>query len=115
MLPESTVMDTSSRIRLGALAALTCLSSACAPAESPPESPHSIVFFVADGAGTAHWTLAAFADWDLAVRRMKTVGLVDTRGSDHTVSGSAPTATAYATGVRSFMGAISVGPDSVPV
>ena len=45
---------------------------------------------------------------------MKTVGLVDTRGSDHTVSGSAPTATAYATGVRSFMRAISVGPDSLP-
>jgi alkaline phosphatase len=31
------------------------------------------------------------------------------------VSGSAPTASAYATGVRTFMGAISVGPDSVPV
>ena len=30
------------------------------------------------------------------------------------MSGSAPTATAYATGVRSFMGAVGVGPDSLP-
>ena len=112
--PESIVKHTHSRTRFWALAALTFLSSACASVESPSESPANIVFFVADGAGAAHWTLASFANEDLAVRRMKTVGLVDTRGSDHTVSGSAPTATAYATGVRSFMRAISVGPDSLP-
>lgn len=88
--------------------------AACASARtSAPETPSRIIFLIADGAGAAHWTLAANAEEDLAVRRMKTVGLVDTRGSDHTVSGSAPTATAYATGLRTFMGAIGVGPDSV--
>lgn len=80
-----------------------------------PGTPPRIIFFIADGAGAAHWTLAAFANEDLAVRRMSTIGLVDTRGSDHTVSGSAPTATAYATGVRTFMGAVGVGPDSMAV
>ncbi len=79
------------------------------------DRPTSVIFLIADGAGAAHWTLARFATEDLALERMKTVGLVDTRGSDHVVSGSAPTASAYATGVRTFMGAISVGPDSVPV
>ncbi len=63
----------------------------------------------------AHWTLAAFANDDLAVRRMATVGLVDTRGADHTVSGSAPTATAYATGVRSRMGHVGVDADGAPI
>ena len=79
---------------------------------SAPEGPTRIILMIADGAGVAHWTLATFANEDLATRRMKTVGLVDTRGAEHTVSGSAPTATAYATGLRSFMGAIGVGPDS---
>jgi alkaline phosphatase len=41
-------------------------------------------------------------------------GLIDTQGSDHEVTGSAPSATALATGVRSFMGALGVGPDSLP-
>lgn len=73
-----------------------------------------MILLIADGAGPAHWTLATFEDEDLAVRQMRTVGLVDTRGADHTVSGSAPTATAYATGVRARMGMVGVGPDSLP-
>lgn len=102
------------------LLALACALTACAstgPSTGSPASatsPRSIIMLIADGAGLAHWTLAAFADDELSVREMKTVGLVDTRGADHTVSGSAPTATAYATGVRSFMGAVGVGPDSLP-
>ena len=70
---------------------------------------------IADGAGPAHWTLALNANPDLAVQRMSSVGLVDTRGADHTVSGSAPTATAYATGVRSRMGYVGVDADGRPV
>ncbi len=95
---------------LYASVALAGLLSAC----STPPPPPRVVLFVADGAGAAHWTLAANASEDLAVRRMGTVGLVDTRGSDHTVSGSAPTATAYATGERSYMGAVGVGADGEP-
>jgi alkaline phosphatase len=97
---------------------------ACSPPEAPSqnasrsiafgERPTNVIFFVSDGAGAAHWTLAAYADEDLALRQMKTVGLVDTRGADHTVSGSAPTATAYATGVRSVMGAVGVDANLSP-
>ncbi len=85
-------------------------SGGCAPAEAP--SPESVILIVADGAGVAHWTLAAFAEPNLAVASMGTAGLVDTRGSNHVVTGSAPGATALAIGVRTFMGAIGVGPDS---
>lgn len=87
--------------------------SGCAPVVS--ERPTSIVMLMADGAGLAHWTLALNADPALAVQRMGTVGLVDTRGADHTVSGSAPTATAYATGRRSRMGYVGVDADGRPV
>lgn len=96
------------------------LLCACAPAThraAEPalrETPRSIILLIADGAGPAHWTMAAFENDDLGVARMRTVGLVDTRGADHTVSGSAPTATAYATGVRARMGMVGVGPDSLP-
>jgi len=100
----------------GLLVGCLCLTAACAPsATGQDRTPTRVIVFIADGAGPAHWTLAAYAKDDLAVGRMKTVGLVDTRGSNHIVSGSAPTATAYATGVRTFMGAIGVGPDSLPV
>lgn len=91
--------------------------TACAstrPAPAAQELPTSVILLMADGAGLAHWTLAAYDDDDLAVRRMRTVGLVDTRGADHTVSGSAPTATAYAIGVRSRMGYVGVDADGQP-
>lgn len=74
-----------------------------------------MILLISDGAGAAHWTLDAYTNDDAAIKRFRTVGLVDTRGADHEVSGSAPTASAYATGVRTFMGAIAVDPDSVPV
>lgn len=107
-----------SRPACGAALGLTLLLAACATGPrgaGAQERPSSVIFLISDGAGAAHWTLARFATDDLALERMKTIGLVDTRGSDHMVSGSAPTASAYATGVRTFMGAISVGPDSLPV
>lgn len=78
------------------------------------ETPSSVILLVADGAGLAHWTLAAYGADELAVQRMSIVGLVDTRGADHTVSASAPTATAYATGVRSRIGYVGVDADGQP-
>lgn len=77
------------------------------------EAPRVIVI-VGDGVGAGHWTVARIAAESLAVERFTAYGLVDSRGWRHLVSGSAPTGTAYATGVRSFMGAVGVGPDSLP-
>jgi alkaline phosphatase len=108
-------MKTRSRFLPAGLLAVPLLLGSCgAQVTRPADAPTRVILLIADGAGVAHWTLAAFADDNVSVARMGTVGLVDTRGSDHTVSGSAPTASAYATGVRTFMGAISVGPDSLP-
>ena len=82
--------------------------------EDPADEPTAVIVFIADGAGAAHWTLAGLASDDLATARMPVGGLMDTRGSNHELTGSAPAATAIATGVRSFMGAVGVGPDSLP-
>jgi alkaline phosphatase len=88
----------------------------CSPRaiHTAPVMPNSVIMLIADGAGVSHWTLAGFASDDLAIERMPVAGLVDTRGADQEVTGSAPGASALATGVRTFMGAISVDMDSVP-
>ena len=73
-----------------------------------------VILFVADGAGVGHWTLLLHAKPDLAIRQFEISGLMDTRGGDHVVTGSAAGATALATGERTFFGAISVAMDSTP-
>lgn len=109
----------SPRLTVGLTATLV-LAAACtetrevATPPQEPDAPTRVIVMIADGAGLAHWTLAHNEDPSIGVAEME-VGLVDTQGADHVVSGSAPTATAYATGVRSFMGAVGVGPDSLPV
>lgn len=112
-----------SRFIAALVAGTVLLGTACGPAgpadrtgagtDSTP-TPTRVVVMIADGAGLSHWTMAYMADPSIGVSDMQ-IGLVDTQGADHVVSGSAPTATAYATGVRTFMGAVGVGPDSLPV
>lgn len=115
---------------LGLLAA----TGACAsgggqegPPEGPPEaageraepdatrrdSPEvrNVVLFIGDGVGTAYWTAARRARGTLAVERMPVAGLTDTRASDADVTDSAAGATVYATGRRTYNGAIGVGPE----
>jgi alkaline phosphatase len=74
-----------------------------------------VILFIADGAGAAYWSAARLASSTLAVDRFPVGGLVDTRSSDSRVTDSAASATAYATGVRTYNGAIGMGPDTMPV
>jgi alkaline phosphatase len=82
---------------------------------SAQTDPARIILLIADGAGVEHWTLARFARPDLAVSQFPVAGLVDTRGDGHVVTGSAAGATALATGVRTYFGAVGVAPDSAPL
>jgi alkaline phosphatase len=92
--------------------------TACSGPDPQESRPVSVIVLVPDGGGVAHWTLAQFAaeamGEELAVREMPVAGLVHTRGWDHEVTGSAAAATALATGTRTFVGAVGVGPDSLP-
>ncbi len=92
------------------LVALGCTGTVGASGLKAPR----VILIIGDGVGTGHWTVARLAAEHLAVETFTAFGFVDTRGWDHLVSGSAPTGTAYATGVRTFMGAVGVGPDSQP-
>jgi alkaline phosphatase len=91
---------------------LAALPAACTTAQ---EVPTRVILFVPDGAGAGIWTIGRLTIDDPAFEQLPVIGLVDTRGSEHTVSESAATATAYSTGVRTFEGGLAVGPDSTPL
>ncbi|MFC1575476.1 alkaline phosphatase [Gemmatimonadota bacterium] len=79
------------------------------------EPPTRVILFIADGAGASYWTAAAYAADHLAVERFPVMGLVNTSSSDSKVTDSAAAATALGAGVRTYNGAIAVGPDSTSV
>lgn len=81
---------------------------------TPVEQPVRVILFIADGAGAGHWAALRLAEDSPAVDDFSATGLVDTRGADHVVTGSAASATAYAIGQRTYFGAQGVGPDSAP-
>jgi alkaline phosphatase len=79
-----------------------------------PSEPRRVILFVADGAGVAYWSAALYAAESLALEDFPVVGLIDPRNSSRPLPESASSATAFATGVRSFYHAVGVGPDSLP-
>jgi alkaline phosphatase len=106
-------------VALRKLAAVLVLaaSSACAPAvgtggtvQGTAGQPVNVILFIGDGVGTAYWTAARIAADSLAIERMRVMGLTDTRSDDSYVTDSAAGATVYATGHRTYNGAIGVGP-----
>lgn len=94
------------------LVAPACSGQAVPPT---PESPTRVILLIGDGVGASYWTAARFAAQPLQVERMPVGGLVDTRSSDAWITDSAAGGTAFSAGVRTYNGAIGVGPDSVPV
>lgn len=93
---------------LSALAALIALAAA------PRADARRVVLFVADGAGAAYWSAALYAADSLALAAFPVAGLVDPRNTSRPLPESASSATAFAIGVRTFSGAVGVGPDSLP-
>jgi alkaline phosphatase len=96
------------RFRSTIVLALAVLVASCADAASPTR----VILFIGDGAGTSYWTAASLAADNLAVNQLPVVGLVDTEASDSRITDSAAAATAYASGTRTYNGAIGVDPDT---
>jgi alkaline phosphatase len=99
-------------IRLNLLGWLTLALLAAAPVAAQDAAPPlRVILFIGDGTGIGQWSGAVFAADRLAVAEFPVVGLVDTRASNSDVTDSAASATAYATGERTYNGAIGVRPD----
>jgi len=101
---------------LPAIVGALVLAWACAAA--PVREPPRVILFVADGAGVAHWSAGYLAadsmGRTLAVAEFPVVGLLDSRNVSRLKPESASSATALATGVRTYYEAVGVGPDSLP-
>jgi len=78
------------------------------------QAPKNIIVMIGDGMGISHITAGKTAKKHLELERFSTVGLSLTHayGKDY-ITDSAAGATALSTGVKTFNGAIAVGPDSL--
>ncbi|WP_420454427.1 alkaline phosphatase [Rubrivirga sp.] len=78
------------------------------------DGPRNVVLMIADGFGPASATLGAGAKGAPLAFDSLLVGAVETSATDSRVTDSAASATAYACGIKSYNGAIGVGPDGAP-
>lgn len=101
-----------------ALVLVTACAAAVPSDSSGPASaarPQAVILMIGDGTGVAYWSAARLARKDLAVADFPVMGLVDTESASSRVTDSAAGATAYASGVRTYNGAIGVSPDTTPM
>lgn len=111
-------MTRTAKLLLIALAMTAC----AAPEPEPPEpaaavdpGPFSVILYIADGAGLNYWSAARLAYNDVAINRFPVIGLVGTTSANSKITDSAAGATAYAAGVKTYNGAIGLGPDTTAV
>ncbi len=79
------------------------------------EFPANIILLIGDGMGVSHVTAAKIELGTLHMERLTAGGLVTTFASNRLVTDSAASGTAFATGHKSYNGAISVSPDGEPL
>jgi len=90
------------------LAAAVILTGRCAAAEQPKVK--NVILLIADGCATDQYTLARWYHGKPLPTDGILVGAVKTYAADSVITDSAPSASAYATGVRISSKGISVGP-----
>ena len=77
--------------------------------------PANIVFLIGDGMGVGQVTAAKIEYGSLHMERLPVGGLLTTFASNRLVTDSAASGTAFATGHKTYNGAISVSPDKEPL
>jgi alkaline phosphatase len=80
------------------------------------KKPKNIIFVEGDGTGLSQVSAAQFfkeghSNYD----RFPVVGLIKTSASSDLITDSAASATSFATGVKTYNGAIGVNPDTIPL
>jgi alkaline phosphatase len=98
--------------------ALSCafLAFACQPKEQAPKVPKNVILLISDGTGLSQISSAYFyKDSEPNYTRFKEIGFIKTSSSKEDVTDSAAGATAFASGVKTYNGAVGVTPDSLDV
>lgn len=79
------------------------------------KKPRNIILLIGDGMGIGQITAGMYSnDNHLHLERCPVVGLIKTTSSDDLITDSAAGATAFATGKKTYNGAIGVDADTVP-
>ena len=99
------------------LVLLSCLFVlACQPKEAEPKAPKKVILLVSDGTGLSQISSAYFyKEGEPNYTRFENFGFIKTSSSQEDVTDSAAGATAFASGVKTYNGAIGMTPDSVAV
>lgn len=95
------------------------LNDTVARSEAPVGSsakPKNIILMIGDGMGVTQISAAMFSNGNqLALERFPVIGLHKPYASDNLVTDSAAGATAFSCGIKTYNGAIGVGPDTQAV
>jgi alkaline phosphatase len=105
------------RVRVFGLLLLAALAGCEASPSGPPEPPPAVVLIIGDGMGDGAVEAARLAGVDLAgaMGSLPVTARVTTSSASDSITDSAAAATAYASGVATYNGAIGVDVDGVPV
>ncbi len=80
------------------------------------EKPLNVILMIGDGMGLAHLSSGMFANGgELTITNLRTCGWVRTQSASDFTTDSAASGTAYATGQKTFNGAIGVDVDKNPI
>ena len=90
-------------------------STAAVEGKPAEEVPANIVLLIGDGMGVGQVTAARIEHGSLHMERLPVGGLLTTFASNRLVTDSAASGTAFATGHKTYNGAISVSPDKEPL
>ena len=94
------------------------MNNVVSPATANKESmsPKNIIMLIGDGMGLSQVSAAQFYKEDTPhFERFPVIGLIKTSSSDQLITDSAAGATAFASGVKTYNGAIGMSRDSLPV
>ena len=89
---------------------------ACQPTEEKPKTPKNVILLISDGTGLSQISSAYFyKEGEPNYTRFKEIGFIKTSSSKEDVTDSAAGATAFASGIKTYNGAIGVTPDSLDI
>jgi len=84
--------------------------------EALPQQPKNVILLIGDGTGLSQISSAFFfKETDSNYGRFKHIGLIETSSSREDITDSAAGATAFASGIKTYNGAIGVADDSTHV
>jgi len=114
------------RIPLITILFITILIVSCAPSQtlnkdttqlaSTIKKPKNIILLIGDGMGLSEVSASFFYNKEASnFDRFKTIGLIKTSASSDLITDSAASATAFASGIKTYNGAIGVNNDTLAV